>query len=90
MKPSFSKEDLEAFNELLGAAYATLDEASSSVDSAHDDVQAARDEARALYGTSEATSSFNSPLADIKLAARAIADAIAGLPPLEEVNVEQE
>jgi len=91
MKSSFSKEDLGAFNEMLGAAYATLDEASTHIDSAHDDVQATRDEAVRLYGTGEATGAFNGALHAIAEAGRAIADATAALPEIgEEDDVEEE
>jgi hypothetical protein len=85
-----SKEDLAAYRAALGAAYAALDEAKTDIDLALDDVQAARDEARSLYGTPEATSVFSNAIADIHLAARAIADAIDGLPALDEGDVEEE
>ena len=89
MTASFSKEDLDAYREALGAAYATLDEASTHTDLARDDIERARDEARSAYGTAEATSVFNNALASIKLAARAITDAIVELPPLDEGDGEE-
>jgi hypothetical protein len=89
MTASVSKEDLEAVNTKLAVAYAALDEAKSGVDLAIDDVQAARDEARRVFGTPEATSSFSNPLANAHLAARALADAIAELPALDEGDVEE-
>ena len=77
-------EDLAAYREALGRAYAALDEAKTDVDFALDDVQATRDEARRVFGTPEATSGFSNVLSDLHLVARAIADAMDALPPLDE------
>jgi hypothetical protein len=89
MTPSPSNKDLDAYRERLAAAYATLDEAKTGVEAGLDAVEGARDEARKLHDTATATNIFNNILADIHLAARALTDAIAGLPPLDETGVEE-
>jgi hypothetical protein len=90
MLTSPSAEDLEAFNERLAAAYATLDEAKTCVEAGLDAVEETRDEARRIFGTPEATSAFGNVLSDIHLAARTIASAIAGLPALDEGDANEE
>ena len=85
-----SAEDLGAFNERLAAAYATLDEAKTCVEAGLDAVEDTRDEARRIFGTPEATSAFGNVLSDIHLPARTIASAIAGLPAIDENDVEKE
>jgi hypothetical protein len=89
MAASPSKEDVAAYQAALGAAYAAIDAAKTDVDFALDDVETARDEARSIYGTSDATSAFNGAIADLHLAARAIADARNNLPSLDENDVDK-
>ena len=84
MLPPPSAENLEAFNERLAAAYATLDDAKICVEAGLDAVEETRDEARRICGTPEATSAFGNVLSDIHLATRALNDAIDALPPLNE------
>jgi hypothetical protein len=90
MTTSPSKEDLDAYRERLGAAYAALDAAGASVDLARDDVEEARDAASTAFGTPEATSIFSDAISDCTLAARAIADAVDALPPLDEDDGKEE
>jgi hypothetical protein len=77
-------EALAAYEDRLKEAHASTEQAKTALDFAIDDVQAARDEARALFGTPEATSSFNETLGDLQLAARVAANALRKLPAIDE------
>ena len=88
--PTPSKEDLAAYEAALADAHAAIDTAKTAADFALDDVQAARDEARKTYDTSTATRIFSDVIRDINLAARALRDAIDGLPALDEGDGEEE
>jgi hypothetical protein len=88
MTTSPSKEDLDAYREALGAAYATIDEAKTHVETARERIEEAKDEARRLFDPSTAAGIFNGVLSDADLADRAIVDMIDGMPALEEEDTE--
>jgi hypothetical protein len=90
MTTSLPKEDLTAYRERLAAAYAAVEAVKTGIDFARDAVEEARDEARSLFGTPEATSAFNNPLADLSLASRATDDALNGLPAIDEGGANEE
>ena len=89
MGTSPSKEDLAAYREALGAAYAALNEAAAQTAYAHDHVEAASDETRRMYGTDAATSAFADALLATSDANLAVINAIDALPPLDEEDSDE-
>lgn len=90
MTTSPSKEDPAAYEAAVGAAHTLLDEVRNGIDEARDEIEKAKDEARRIFDPSTAASIFNGALADVDLAARTIADAVDGLPALDEGHSEEE
>jgi hypothetical protein len=84
MTASPSKENSAAYHAALAVAIATVEGAKALAEDAVDDVQIARDETLRSFGTSVATTNFNNPIADIRLAIGALANALADLPALPE------
>ena len=84
MAANISKEDLAAFNEALADTYAAFDTVRNKLDEARDNVERLKTVARRVYDPSTAASIFNGVLSDADLANRATADAINGLPAIDE------